>query len=416
MSKVIEKKKVLSQDDKLKLVNAYADKHKKAPSDSVVEDGEHIGRWLNNQKKKIGVAGDATYILLTQNDFIKKSVDEYLDNRVNKEGNKEVQFKKMFKLVCDYSNKNKMTPNNRTVDNGENIGLWLKKQREKVKEGDTKLRAILSENIYVKTNIDAYMGDVKPDGPKEEPDEPKEEPDEPKKENTNPKNNGKSDFDEMFKVTCNFFEKDNGKLVNTTVHEDKPIGNWMKRQKSLIKSVDDDLYIKLSKNPHIKAILDSNLKNKGKIINNPGKHLSEDEWIVYLFGYCDANKGTPPDDTMHNGYNVGNWLKTQKTGIKKTDAIYIKLSKNEFVKTNLDKYIDDNVKKLSFDDWVKLVDIYCEENNKVPSQLAKQGGQNVGNWLKKQKEKIKSKDDELYIKLSKNELIRECLDNYLARK
>ena len=27
MSKVIEKKKVLSQDDKLKLVNAYADKH-----------------------------------------------------------------------------------------------------------------------------------------------------------------------------------------------------------------------------------------------------------------------------------------------------------------------------------------------------------------------------------------------------
>jgi len=53
---------------------------------------------------------------------------------------------------------------------------------------------------------------------------------------------------------------------------------------------------------------------------------------------------------------------------------------------------------------------------KVPVRRTNYKKQNIGIWLQNQKKKIKSNIDDIYIKLSENECVKESLDKYLTKK
>src|SRR5437870_12047736 len=94
------------------------------------------------------------------------------------------------------------------------------------------------------------------------------------------------------------------------------------------------MYTKLNKNKYVKLELDRFIKEKDdKLV------LSEDEKCELLFEYCNDNKKFSIScHTTYKNVRIGYWYKNQKKNIKtKDDAMYIKLSKNKYVKSDLDQ-------------------------------------------------------------------------------
>jgi superfamily II DNA or RNA helicase len=79
-----------------------------------------------------------------------------------------------------------------------------------------------------------------------------------------------------------------------------------------------------------------------------------------------------------------------------------------------------NVKCMSLNEmWqmkYNLLVKYVNENKKIPTQIEKYKNMNIGNWLNAQKMKIKNKENEVYKKMSKNIIVKECLDEYLKKE
>jgi hypothetical protein len=96
---------------------------------------------------------------------------------------------------------------------------------------------------------------------------------------------------------------------------------------------------------------------------------------------------------------------------------YKKLSINIYVKNSLDEYLK-NIDKiqLTWEQWKDLLFEYCYINNEAPSRVIIYKNENLGNWLKNQKAKIKSKNDDFYKILSENEIVKKELDRFLSNK
>src|SRR5690606_1679243 len=58
-------------------------------------------------------------------------------------------------------NKNKATPTNKTKYKQQNIGQWLQTQKKKINKATDDVYIKLSENKYVKENLDEYLDPTK---------------------------------------------------------------------------------------------------------------------------------------------------------------------------------------------------------------------------------------------------------------
>jgi hypothetical protein len=94
------------------------------------------------------------------------------------------------------------------------------------------------------------------------------------------------------------------------------------------------------------------------------------------------------------------------------------MSKNGIIKECLDEYLNREKKEkiFTFDEGLEIFLEYVNENKKIPTYKEKYKNINIGYWLNNQKSKIKSKEDEVYKIMSKNGIIKECLDEYLNRE
>ena len=93
--------------------------------------------------------------------------------------------------------------------------------------------------------------------------------------------------------------------------------------------------------------------------------------------------------------------------------------RNEYTKKNIDEYLIKIEKnkgndKLDWIQWQQLLFEYCDEYKCVPKPNTKYKNQLIYHWLCNQKNKINSIDNELYIKLSVNEYVKESLDKKLV--
>ena len=73
------------------------------------------------------------------------------------------------------------------------------------------------------------------------------------------------------------------------------------------------------------------------------------------------------------------------------------------------------MKNLSFDETLKIFFKYIEINGKIPSLKEIYMTHRVGAWYKSCRGRIKNKEDNIYINLSKNTLVKENIDNYLKK-
>lgn len=198
------------------------------------------------------------------------------------------------------------------------------------------------------------------------------------------------------------------------------IGQWLQYQKTKINSNNDELYKKLSDNLYVKNSLDEYLKNKEK--NKDKRKLTWDEWKQLLFEFCDINKYVPISKEIYKNVKIGSWLFDQKKKINvQNDELYKKLSNNQYIKKSLDDYLINKEKNkdkeiLKWNDSYEILVDFCNINKRVPTRREIYKNVKIAVWLGTQKGNINGKNDELYIKLSNNQYIKDSLDQYLINK
>ena len=80
------------------------------------------------------------------------------------------------------------------------------------------------------------------------------------------------------------------------------------------------------------------------------------------------------------------WFQRVKEKIKSnTDNIYLKMSKNQIIKTSLDEYLEPEKKWNKYKDILFMV---CNKNKSVVKQLDTYEDIKIGHWLSNQKIKI----------------------------
>lgn len=160
---------------------------------------------------------------------------------------------------------------------------------------------------------------------------------------------------------------------------------------------------------------------KKKELNKNKIRLSIDESIDILLKYVNEKNELPKSNEIYNNKNISNIFYYIKSNINNNkNEIYLKLSKNEIIKKNIDEHlikISKNKKRLDFDKSLNLLIKYLSLNNNiVPKENDIIDDYKIGKWYQDIKSKINSDIDERYIKLSSNEIIKKNIDNYLINK
>ena len=226
-------------------------------------------------------------------------------------------------------------------------------------------------------------------------------------------------WDEWHKLLLEFVEKNGRMPEEREKYKDKNISKWLGHQKEKIKTLSNDIYIKLSKNEIIKNNLDNYLINKEK--NKDKIKLTWDEWYKLLIEYVNIHNKIPSSEEKYKTYKLGDWFQNQKGYINNTEDIkYKNFSTNILVKESLDNFLDRrNLKiqhrndKINIEQKFELLYEFVEKYKKIPSEKDNYKYFNLGKFFKHIKEKIINKDNELYIKLSSNIILKRALDNYL---
>jgi hypothetical protein len=318
---LIQKKKnedkiTLNRDRSKKLLFEYCDINKSAPTSRYVYRGHCIGSWLSDQKKKINSDKDKLYIELATNQYVKKSLNEYL---IRKEKNKDkitLDRDGSKKLLFGYCDINKRVPTCKYIYNGHNIGSWFVDQKKKINSDKDKLYIELATNQYVKNNLNEYLIW--------------------KEQKKNKIKVERNDWKKMLFNYCNINKR---VPLCRYVYNGHNIGGWLSDQKKKINSDTDKLYTELATNQYVKKSLDEYLARKEE--NKQKIKLNRDGWKKILFEYCDINKHVPTQIVSHKDQKIGGWLSDQKRKINsKNDKLYIELSANQYVKKSLDKYLD----------------------------------------------------------------------------
>jgi len=393
----INKNKVkLTFDEKLNLLFEYCDKMQIEPSRETIYKNIKIGKWFYYRKIKIHNIEDAVYIKLSVNTLIKNNIDKHLKKRELNENEQKLPFNESLKLLFEYCEITQTIPTHETIYKNKKIGKWLRSQKYNINNIEDVVYIKLSSNKLVKKYIDDFL----------------------KKSEEN-KDKKKLPFDESLKLLLEFCDEKQVIPKRKTIYKNKYIGEWLQGQKKKINNVNDKVYIKLSVNKLLKENLDEYLKKVE--LNKDKKVHTFDESLNLLFEYCNEIKKIPTQKTTYKNKNIGSWLGCQKLKINNSnDKVYIKLSANKLVKENLDEYL----KKLElnkdkviipFDESLKLLFEYCNEMQIIPTCRTNYKNKNIGGWLRDQKRKINSTNNETYKKLSVNKLVKKNLDEYLKK-
>jgi len=136
-----------------------------------------------------------------------------------------------------------------------------------------------------------------------------------------------------------------------------------------------------------------------------------------LFEYCNIYNMAPKNKIKYKNINIGSWLQGIKCKINsKNNNIYKELAKNKIVKENLDLYLLNKENKLSFNEKKDLLFEYCNIYDMAPKNKIKYKDINISKWLQYIKNKINSKNDNIYKELSTNKIVKNSLDLYLLNK
>ena len=373
----LQNKIKLDWTESCEILFEYCNSHKCMPVLNMIYKNLHLLRWYDSQKNKINSINDELYKKLSINKYVKYRLDKYLLYLENKDKIWEQWCKLLFKYCDEY----KCIPQRKVVFGGKNLGAWFHSVKSNLVDNEDDVYKILSTNEYVKESLDYFL-------------------------NPNKK------WNEWYDLLLEYCNENKCVPQAKTVFKQKGLGYWYHDLKKDLNSLEDDVYVKFSTNEYIKADFDKYL-NSDKIKN---------ELYDLLFEYCNENRYTPSVNVVYKNKSLGAFYSYQKQKLNSSeDELYKKLSVNEYIKANLDKYLSDIEKnkdkiKFTFDELCKLLFEYCDENKCTPKAVTSYKQVCLGSWMQYTKTKINSSDDEIYKKLSVNEYVKENLNKYLLRK
>ena len=289
-------------------------------------------------------------------------------------------------LLFEFCDKNKKCISSRGYYKNVALGVWFKNQKRQIDNANNDMYKILSQNKYVKANLDASLTRIKP-----------------------------YTYDESLAL---FFEycKLNKKIPpKQEIFKNYKIGSWYNTTKGCISDNFSEKYKDLSKIDFVKVDLNNAIKIKENNKDKP--RLSKDEHKNALFEWCNKNKRIPSNKSKNSTEKqLGTWLQDMKKKIDSSDSEMFKfLSSNEIVKNNLNDYLKKINSKLTYDELKQLCFQFCTENSAYPKERDVYKGSNIGQWLKGQFKHITSKTCDRYKELSQNKYIKERLDDYLSK-
>jgi hypothetical protein len=110
-----------------------------------------------HQKKKINDINNKFYIILSQNEYVKKSLIEYLKNKKLNKNKDKLDYNQWKNLLFEFCNINKRVPIQKEQYKNNNVGMWLNHQKRKINSTNCDVYIKLSENEYVKKSLDEYL-------------------------------------------------------------------------------------------------------------------------------------------------------------------------------------------------------------------------------------------------------------------
>jgi hypothetical protein len=145
----------LSFDEKKTLLFQYCSENKKVPSGREQYKNINLGGWYNQQRITINNTDHKLYQILAEHKYIKKDLNRYLEWKEKNKNNIKLSFDENKTILFQYCNENKKTPPKKERYENANIGMWYQNQKKKI--NNNSLYKKLSENKYVKENLDQYL-------------------------------------------------------------------------------------------------------------------------------------------------------------------------------------------------------------------------------------------------------------------
>jgi superfamily II DNA or RNA helicase len=144
---------------KKELLFEYANTYQTHPKSKEIYKGINIGMWFDNQKQKIKKGETTIYEQLSENKYVKEELDRFMEEF--KKEKKDISQEEKKELLFEYVNQYKTHPKAKEIYKGIKIGGWFDTQKKKIKKGDTTLYKELSQNKYVKEELDRFMKSFK---------------------------------------------------------------------------------------------------------------------------------------------------------------------------------------------------------------------------------------------------------------
>ena len=290
-------------------------------------------------------------------------------------------------LLFEYCNENKCTPKNAEVYKKIKLGAWLCTQKKQISNTKDDIYQLLSVNKYVKRELDRYI------------------------EN---KINGKLSWDEWKILLFEYINNYKNIPLSSELYKNRTIGSWFHTQKHILKRlnnpINDEIYKQLCMNNYIKDELDRYL--------NFNQEDNWDNWKNILFEYCNEYQCVPPKGTIYKGYKINQWFQKEKKKEKERydkniTEKYKKLSQNKIVKNAIDNYIELHSKEKP--DWNSMKALLFEYCDKYKSMPLRKTDKKLESWIVYHKKQITSINDNIYKELSKNQIVKKYIDNYLRK-
>jgi superfamily II DNA or RNA helicase len=387
----------LTWDECKLLLFEFCDIYKRTPTQKDIYKKKLVGSWLDYYKRKITDKNDEKYIKLSQNEYVKNAIHDYIIFRDNKkdDDDERLKYDEWKKILFEFCNLNKRVPTKSEKYKNKKIGIWFLNIKNKIKTKNDERYIDLSLNEYIKKSIDNCFIN-----------------------RHNNKDKETIDINEWTKLLfefCNInkrtpFQKEKFKNLN--------VGLFFSKIKKKLKDKEDNIYKKYSVDSYIKISFDNCLEHRAKHKND--ERLCFEEWKKLLFEFCEIYNRTPTRHEKYKDKNIGIWLEHQiHSNEDKKGVLYEILAKNKYIKQKFDETLarkGKNKEKLSFEDWKKKLFEYSDINKKMPVNSSEHNGVCVGGWLARQYKNINSKEDELYKELSTNMYVKIYLDKYLKNK
>lgn len=379
----------LSFDEKVEVLFEFANKFKRPPAQS---EGK-IGAFLHDQlHKKFVKIGNDHYNKLIKNEYIKKRIDTFFRSKEDKKDIIEQTQEEKKELLFEYISEYGYVPTVAKTDDPNNkyyrIGQWIVDKKKDIESEESFYYKLLSSNSILKEDFDKIINYRKE------------------------KNNvgHKEMYENSEKELLEYINKHNQLPEKST-----KLYGWLYDRAKKIKSKEDKKYQQYQDYKLITDYFDEFMENHktNKI------RLSKDLSIEQLDKYVKEYKKCPSSSEMYENHPIGRFFTDIKSSEVNsiTSPMYIKLSQlDPIIKDNLDKYLADKNKKITFDKGVELCVGFVNKFNKVPSFSDIYEDYPIGKWYAQKKKDVKTFKSKEYIGLSVIPVFKKDLDKIIQKK